>query len=246
MPKFKNPIDATMDEMRNDIDALFLIFDHIEWLQFVGGEIFLHNALADTLEYCKKYKDKFDLLVIESNATILPRGMDFDVLESYGPKVKVMISNYGNLSRQLAKFTEELDKRKIQYILKRYYGNEQHCGGWIDNTARRDLLEPDSFVALRSALCPQVRLENMHVYRGKLHRCSNSLFLSELGVCILNDRDYVELEPRISLAEKRDIIKSFYGYPRKSCHYCTWKDADSLLRHPAAEQLNEALFISSK
>jgi hypothetical protein len=237
MPEFKNPVDATADEMRNDIDALFAIFDHIGWLQFVGGEIFLHNGLADTLEYCKKHKDRFDMLVIESNATILPRGAEFDVIEGYGPKAKVMISDYGNLSRQRDKFTKELDNRKIQYVLKKYHGNEQHFDGWIDNTARRDLLEPDSFVAAQSALCPQVRLENMHVYRGKLHRCSNSLFLSELGACVLNDRDFVDLASPVSLNGKRDAIKSFYEYPRKSCHYCRWKDADKLPRHPAAEQI---------
>ena len=38
MPAFQNPPRASVEEMKADIDALFALFDHIEWLQFVGGE----------------------------------------------------------------------------------------------------------------------------------------------------------------------------------------------------------------
>ena len=238
MPEFEHPPKATVEEMKADIDRLFQLFDKIEWLQFVGGEIFTHKHLGEVFEYCKKYDSQFDRLIIETNATLLPTDEELDSLLSYGPKLKVMISDYGDLSKARDKYVEIFKDKRIEYVLKVYHGNidNQHFGGWIDNTPCRDLLEPDDYVTKQSALCAQVRLENMHVFRGKLHRCSNSLFVSELGVCVPNMRDYVDLHDGTSIEEQRGIIEDFYKYPRKSCHYCTWKSGDSAERFGAAEQ----------
>ena len=242
MPAFQNPPQASVEELKADVDALFGLFDHIEWLQFVGGEIFTHKHLDEVFAYCRKYDSQFDRLIIETNATILPTEAEWDSLLSYGEKLKVMISDYGELSRARDRFVEVCEAHSIEYVLKRYYGGleGQHFGGWIDNTACRDLLEPDDYVTRQAAQCAQVRLENMHVFRGKLHRCSNSLFLSELGVCVPNLGDYVDLHDRTTPEEKRQIIRRFYSYPRKSCHYCTWKSGDSAQRFGAAEQERKA------
>lgn len=241
MPAFKNPPSASVEEICSDIDQLFRLFNRIEWLQFVGGEIFTYRHLDKVFAYCKRYSEHFDRLIIETNATILPSDEEIESLLSYGNKLKVMISDYGELSKAKSQFVKILDSNKVDYVLKKYYGSieEQHYGGWIDNTLRQDLLEPDGLVYERASQCAQVRLENMHVFRGRLHRCSNSLFLSELGVCTLNHGDYVELHDDTTLEEKCAIIRRFYDYPRKSCHYCTWKNCsnDSENRHSAAEQL---------
>lgn len=243
IPAFQSPPTATAEEMRADIDTLFALFDRIEWLQFVGGEIFTHKHLDEVFDYCKKYSDRFDRLIIETNATVMPTEKEMESLLSYGSRLKVMISDYGELSRARDKMVEAFSARGAECVVKRYYGDleSQHFGGWIDNTPRRDLLEPDDYVTKQAALCAQVRLENMHVFRGKLHRCSNSLFLSELGVCVPNQGDFVELHDGSSLEEKQEIVKKFYAYPRKSCHYCTWKSGDSAERYGAAEQERSAL-----
>lgn len=238
IPKFQNPPSASVEELKSDIDHVFELFDKIEWLQFVGGEIFTHKHLDEVFEHCKKYSSQFDRLIIEINATIMPTAQELSSLLSYGSKLKVMISDYGSLSRARDQWISVLNEHNIEYVLKKYYGSvsEQHFGGWIDNTACRDLLEPDDYVTKQSALCAQVRLENMHVFKGKLHRCSNSLFLSELGVCTPNRNDYVDLNDDSSIEEKKAIIQTFYTYPRKSCHYCTWKSGDSAQRYAAAIQ----------
>lgn len=238
MPAFENPPHATVEEMKADIDALFALFDHIEWLQFVGGEIFTHKHLDEVFEYCKKYSSQFDRLIIETNATIPPTDNELESLLSYGERLKVMISDYGELSRVRDRMVEIFEANGIEYVLKKYHGDveNQHFGGWIDNTLCRDLLEPDDYVTKQAAQCAQVRLENMHVFRGKLHRCSNSLFLSELGVCVPNRGDFVDLHDGTSMEEKQTLVRRFYEYPRKSCHYCTWKSGDSAARFGAAEQ----------
>ncbi len=238
MPAFERPPVADVADMKRDIDELFKLFDRIEWLQFVGGEIFTHRKLDEVFEYCKKYQDRFDRLIIETNATLLPTEKEWEALLSYGSRLKVMISDYGELSKVRDDFVKVLEDNNIEFVLKKYHGDvaNQHFGGWIDNTPCRDLLEPDDIVAKLAAGCAQVKLENMHVFKGKLHRCSNSLFLSELGVCVPNNEDYVDLWDDTSVEKKREIISRFYDYPRKSCHFCTWKSGSTAERYGAAEQ----------
>jgi hypothetical protein len=244
MPVFRKhnsfPLDATVDEMIYDIDRLMELFDKIEWLQFVGGEIFLHNGLEDVWTYAKKYHEsgKFDKLVIETNATIAPTDAQASALKLYGMNCKIMISDYGDISRGKTKWLSMIEEIGAEYVLKKYNGDlsEQHFGGWTDNTACRDLLEPDIFVTEQASNCPQVRIENMHIFKGKLHRCSNSLFLSQLGVCTPNIDDFVDFKTNNTIEQNREIISNFYNYPRKSCHYCTYKSISTSERFTAAEQ----------
>lgn len=238
MPAFKNPVDATVEEMERDIDNLFVLFDRIEWLQFVGGEIFLHTGMAQVYDYCHRYEDKFSKLILETNATLPPRPKEIDALHSFGDRANVMISDYGAVSRGKKEFIRAFEENGIPYILKKYYGEDQHFGGWIDNTGRRDYGESDETVAKLYPNCPQMRIENMHCYRGKLHLCPNSLFLSELKLFEPNEKDFVDLNDGAkSLEEKQKIIRQFYKYPPKSCHYCMWKYAATMPRYSAAEQL---------
>lgn len=242
MPDFKEPYDVTYGELIRDIDYAFDLFDRIEWLQFVGGEIFLNKSMADIYRYCHKHKNKFEKLIIETNATIMPSAAEISALREHGESSLVMVSDYGKLSANRNNLILALEENGIPYRLKKYFGeiDEQHIGGWLDNTGLRDYNETAEQVETLSANCAQVRLENMHIFRGKLHRCSNSLFMTELGILTPNKNDYVDLnDPSLTREEKREIVSSFYTYARKSCRYCTWKNGDdpAAKRYIAAEQL---------
>ena len=85
--------------------------------------------------------------------------------------------------------------------------------------------------------CPQARLRNMHCYDGKLHRCSNSCFMLEMGLFPPKEGDFVDLrDDSKSKEQKREIISRFYDYARRSCRYCKQKYMAVLPRYPAAEQ----------
>ncbi|MBR2132729.1 MAG: radical SAM protein [Oscillospiraceae bacterium] len=240
MPEFKKPGSATYEEIIRDIDAVFALFDRIEWLQFVGGEIFLNPHMAEVFRYCTKYRDRFSKLIVETNATLPLREAEIEALALYGENADVMISDYGELSKNRDNNVAALEKAGVPYRLKKYYGEDQHFGGWIDNTGLRDYGEPQELVEQLASGCAQVRLENMHLYRGKLHRCSNSLFMMELGVVDPNPRDYLDLyDETLTREEKRAVVRDFYTKARKSCRYCTWKSGDSAERHSAAEQMKE-------
>ena len=171
-----------------------------------------------------------------------PRAEEIEVLKKYGENCEVMISDYGPLSRNLDKYLEAFEKNNINYRLKKYYGDieTQHFGGWIDNSGLKHLGETDEDVETLAKDCAQVRLENMHCFNGKLHRCSNSLFMLELGIYTPEKNDYVDLyDDSLSLEEKRCVVSKFYTKARTSCHYCNWKNNSNSSdnRYSAAEQL---------
>ncbi|GHV53397.1 hypothetical protein FACS1894216_11310 [Synergistales bacterium] len=234
-----NRRDIPFDDVCRDIDACFELFDRVEWLQFVGGEVYIYRDFTKLMRYVQKYRDQFDKLIIETNATVAPNAEEQAAMLEYGSDLFVYISNYGDLSYQRDEFVAFMDRHGIEYSLKKYYGEDQYYNGWIDNTDPRDLKEPGDVLEVNSKNCPQNRLKNMHVYDGKLHRCSNSCFMLEMGLFPPQERDFIDLrDDSLTRDEKREIISKFYDHARQSCRYCKQKYMAVLQRHPAAQQVS--------
>ena len=230
--------DIPFEDVCRDIDACFALFDHVEWLQFVGGEVFVYRDFPRLLEYAQKYRDRFDRVIIETNGTVFPKEDGQAAILAYGDDLTIMISDYGELSRARDQFVKFSEERGVDVLLKKYYGDAQYYDGWVDNNHPRDLEEPGDVLEVNAKNCPQALCLNMHCFDGKLHRCSNSCFMLEMGLFPPKDRDVVDLrDGSRSREEKRGIIRDFYRYARRSCHYCKFKYARVLPRHPAAEQL---------
>jgi hypothetical protein len=238
MQKFEKPYDVPLESILNDIDHIFEIFDYIEWLQFVGGEIFMHKGMVTAYEYALKYKDKFDKLILMTNATIAPRDEEVAALKKYGEQCLVMISNYGKYSYKLNEMIEICEKNSIPYIVKSYHGDMQYYGGWIDNTGFIEFTGSDDELNNKIVACPQINMKNMHCLNGKLYMCSNSCFMSELGVSKPKNREFIDLnDSSISVEEKREIIQDFYKRPVEACRICSFRNADIAERFAAAEQM---------
>lgn len=229
--------EIPFEDVCRDIDACFDLFDHVEWLQFVGGEVFVYPDFVKLLDYARKYRDRFDRLIIESNATVFASEAERAAILRYGAGISLYISDYGNLSKARDQFAAFCQENNIPCSLKRYHGEGQYFNGWIDNTVPHDLKEPGDVLEVNAKNCPQARIKNMHCYDGKLHRCSNSCFMLEMGLFPPLDGDFVDLrDDSKSREEKREILREFYTHARRSCHYCKQKYMAILPRYPAAEQ----------
>lgn len=239
MTLFKNPYDVPLENILSDIDHIFELFDHIEWLQFVGGEIFLHKDMAAVYEYALRYRSKFDKVILMTNATIAPRDAEIAALKQYGEQCEVMISDYGEYSYKREEMVKLCKESDVPCILKGYHGNSQYYDGWFDNTSFKRFTGSEAELKEQRDKCPQAKMKNMHCLNGKLHRCSNSCFMTELGISKPAGRDFVDLnDDSMSLEGKRDIIRGFYSEPVESCRICSnWNAADAE-RFPAAEQMN--------
>lgn len=237
MTMFGNVGHVPIDELIRDVDMIFRLIDYTEWLQFVGGEIFMRRDLSALYEHCLHYNNKFDKLILITNATLLPCDDDIAVFKKYGKNIQVQISDYGDLSTKVADMTLLLEKNAIPYVVKRYHGDLQHYGGWVDNTQFTERGKNNEALREQFEHCGQVAMKNYHMYRGKLHGCARSLMVSTLGKIIPAQRDVLDLYDTTETdADKREKIRHFNDFPRVSCRSCI-SFGENVERYPAAEQL---------
>lgn len=238
IPEFKKTAKhIPVDELKRDLDKIFEIVDYTEWLQYVGGEIFMRKDLYELYSHSLTYQDRFDKLILITNATVLPCDNDIKVLKQYGEKLQVQISDYGKYSYKIKEIIQLFEADNIPYIVKRYHGDVQHYGGWIDNTHFEDRGRTEEEVILQHKNCGQVAMRNYHMYRGKIQGCARSLLASELGKIVPAERDYVDIyDETKSKEEKREIIRRFNDSPRVSCRSCA-SFLDTTNRYKAAEQI---------
>ncbi len=239
IPLFRNSEHhVELDELKADIDGIFRLIDFIEWLQFIGGEVFMRKDLWPIYQYClKEYSEKFHKLILITNATVLPCKEDITVFKKYGDRIEIQVSDYGVYSCKLKELCDLFDENKIPYIVKSYHGALQYYGGWVDNTNFNNRDKSKADLEKQFSRCGQVAIENFHMYRGILHGCARSLLASRLGKVIPARRDFVDIHDQtMSDEEKRDIIRHFNDYPRESCKSCTSFNED-VERFPAAEQI---------
>lgn len=238
IPMFRNNVKhVPVDELISDLDKIFEIVDYTTWLQYVGGEIFMRKDLHELYDYSlEKYSDRFDKLILITNATVLPCNEDVISLKRYGDRLQVQISDYGEYSYKLKEMVDLFESHGIPYIIKKYHGDVQHYGGWIDNTSFEDRGRTEKELIEQHKNCGQVAMGNYHMYRGKIQGCARSLLASELGRIIPAERDYVDLyDDTKTIKEKRDIIRHFNDKPRVSCRSCA-SFLDTTNRYNAAEQ----------
>lgn len=239
VPEFKkNARHIPVEELIEDLDRIFKLVDYTEWLQYVGGEIFMRKDLYQLYEYSlEKYSDRFDKLILITNATVLPCDKDIKVLKKYGKRLQVQISDYGQYSYKKDEMIQVFEDNKIPYVVKKYHGDVQYYGGWIDNTHFEDRGRTEEEVIEQHKNCGQVAMRNYHMYRGKIQGCARSLLASELGKIIPAERDYVDLyDESKTEEEKKEAIRHFNDMPRVSCRSCA-SFLDTTIRHHAAEQV---------
>lgn len=238
MPFFKQKYNVDIEALKKDIDATFEIFDYVEWIQFVGGEVFMHPQMSEIYEYLLCHKEKFSKLILMTNATIVPREQEVVALKKYKGHCKIMISDYGKYSYKKKEMVDICERESIPYIVKNYAGDDQYCEGWIDNTKLTPFKGNEAELKEAFLKCPQVKMQNVHCLDGKMHLCSNSCFLSALGKSVPSSRDFIDLrDTDVSREQKREIFRSFYEQPSEACKICSFKDIGNAERFQAAEQL---------
>lgn len=235
MPRFKKPCHESVEDLIRDTDGFFALIDHIKYFHYVGGEVFTRKDMAPVYEHCLKYRDQFEVLRLITNATLLPCEADLAVLRKYGKQLEIQISDYGILSK-VDQLTELLDKNDIFYTVKTYHGDDQHFGGWTDNTKFEDLGLRGAELESHFFKCDNRRIDCFHAYRGKMYGCPPMWCTHALDIVEPNREDYIDLyDENMSREEKRRIISNFGTKPYVLCHRCVpYSEGE---RFPAAEQI---------
>ena len=231
-PRYDNPKHFATNDIKTMISRFLNMVDYVEEFELSGGEALMHEDLADIIEYAMNYKDKFGHLYIFTNGTIMPKEKVWETLRKYNTKSKFFISNYGRISAKVPQLREKLEEYQIDYKEKKYYGEDAHCGGWVDfgdfSLTKYNYKE---CYYLHSPFCIQIR-------NGEIHMCGRSYRAMELGIIEKNPEQYIDiLKPDFDIESERKHFRKLINLEELDvCKYCNGLRPDSE-RFMPAEQL---------
>ena len=212
MPNYCKPLDRNLDEIKNDLDALFKWVDIVENLNLLGGEPLLYTQLGEVIEYIwEKYKHRVVHIYIFTNGTCILADDLAEIAKRAG--IIFDISDYTvgvpQIANRVKSFLDKLQQWELKYNLKK-------MDSWIDfgfETADHSQYTEEQRIAFfQSCNAPFRGLRN-----GKLFFChieANAIELGELeeweGDAFLLDN--FASDRRIELLEF-DFGYSMRGYP---------------------------------
>lgn len=209
----KDTIDLTPEELLKDLTKIVEVSDLISKVVIVGGEAFLHRKLYMILEEILKLP-KIGIIHIITNGTVKARNPDLFRLMS-NKRIILEVSDYGkNLSKKLQdnmkNFMLELDKYNVNYLRmntlqwfdfggfsKRFYSKEQH----------HKIYETCCFVS-------------NDLFKGRLHKCSRSVFGTLLGKIPDYPKDYVDIRNCPKEHSRNELINFLKNEYPGVCQHC--------------------------
>lgn len=244
VPQNKPFPDMTLEEERRILNSLFQVADHVETLHLTGGgEPFLHPKLSEMIELAMEYSNQFDRLMLFTNCTASMSNQLLSTMEQYREKVFLQVSVYHKLPEREAANLQLLQSRGINCRIRKYYGEDQSFGGWVDfgewtpYSRTKEELEQ----IFRSCSVTNIMHGNWRTRDGKVHWCSRSQRGMELGLIPNCPEDYVDLfDASESIEQKRrKFMQISKARHLSACDHCSGDQGtdDQRKRYPAAEQI---------
>ena len=234
----KTTID--IGDLKKTMARCFEVASFVEQFGITGGEPMLHPDLPELFEDMYFYLDKIGEVRIFTNGTVVPKEDLLFVLKKYGKKFSFLIDDYGShLSTKIPEITKVLDDFGIAYVVRDYWSEDLHCGGWVDfgdvrerKHSREGALELYSKCAFPNKLhfC-------FTIYGGIMRPCGPIGRRLALGLPV-SENEYVNLfDDEVSVEKQREKIRNIYNATYfETCAYCNGMCDDSQ-RFKPAEQL---------
>lgn len=242
-PYYETPFHPTLEYLYKCIDRYFEIVDHIHLFSISGGEPLLRKDLPQILNKIRQYENRINILEIITNGTIIPSDELLESLKMFKIDVNLLVDNYGvdksiNAVETSKKF-QKVDGANV--ILRDYYSENMHCGGWVDYGISQSSVQKSPEIAKKLfAKCSYPQKLNFctSMVDGKLYSCTQLRRLVDLGVITPDPSEVFDLfDTTYSDEAIRERIETLYTVNMLSaCAYCNGICDDSI-RYPAAEQL---------
>lgn len=189
-------------------------------LKILGGEPFVcQSTLIKVLEYLKDHSDAFAEAQIITNGTIMPSEDCLKAIKDT-PKLKIVFSNYGELSSRLNEFSKLCEDKGIAYeIVENDF--------WWDFGGMKLRNEKESKTQHRFDGCYS-RRQCASLFRGKLYVCPRQAHAIRLGLVPEDSSEVVDiLSPEFKDSDKlHDAISDLVDRKKRisSCSYCGCDD----------------------
>lgn len=207
MQYYSNPKN-TDDNVLRSIKNLSDNVDHISEYRIIGGEPLMNKKWADITNKIFD-EDNSRNIYIYTNATICPKD---EQLESFkGKKINFFITDYDQLSKNIKRTVEALEKYSIPYKIR-------PAGNWVDcSSIRKHNRSVESLKQVFKECCAK---QLYTLISGKLFTCPFIANATELKAIPNNKADYVDLlnnEKNLRNQIKK-IVKMKNFFP--ACDFC--------------------------
>ena len=215
MQYYVRPKNSDNDLLFKSVDKLMKCIDKLYEFRIIGGDPFMNKTMYEIINKLVVY-DNVEQVTIYTNATILPKGENLECLKN--KKVRLQITNYGDLSRKHEETIKFCETNNILYVTER-------VKKWQDlGKIKYEKKTVDELENLFKNCCANNLLTFLH---GKLHVCPTAAHGTNLGIIPNNPKDIVDLsDDNMSIKETRDKLRDLY-YNKKfltACSYCKGRD----------------------
>lgn len=215
MQYYEKPQNCDLKSLFAAIDNFCLVSDEIMDLRVIGGEPFMNPQWPKIVKKLTAIK-KAKRVAIFTNGTILPTKEGLDALKHR--KIRVIISDYGRLSRNLLALVDILKHNGIiHHILE--------IKEWIScSSIKPRRRSPVRLAEIFNSCCAK----NMATLSdGKIFRCPYAANAFRLSAVRDNPQDYIDLmkEPLdkkgIKLTKRK--LQNYLGHKKylSICNYCS-------------------------
>ena len=226
VPYYMKPRDDAYCEVIQPFQRFLSCIESIAELQIGGGEPFVHRELREILAWCIQ-QEKIKEISIFTNSTILPDAELTDTIAH--PKVKLLLDDYGSLSKRLPDLIRLCDAHHIRYLIQKF----EH---WDDLGDYQEKKETEDQVIEKFHYCSFGNV--MSFMKGKLYRCTTAARIADLQMVEDDPTDYIDFncEKNIS-CWRNDIIQLITDKKyHLGCRHCNGISTNRL-GIPVAEQL---------
>lgn len=223
---YKPQKDYSLGYIKKNFGLLLEALDGIQELELMGGEPFLHSDFDAVLQWCIE-QDKIHAVKIVTNGTVMPKETTWQIMKHN--KVKLVIDNYGELSRAYAAMISRARESGVRY-------EEQNLQIWyqLEPIVRKDISEKDLKKIYHNCNFKTC----IGMTNGRFYHCNVAGHMNTAGLLSDQESDYVQLENmEWSREELRDAIRELLAIDYlKACDYCNYP---ANIEIPVAEQVME-------
>ena len=234
VPYYDKPRMLSFKEAQSVLESYFQIIDTVDKFSITGGEPLINPYINDIIQLIVNYEDQIKKeIILITNGTIEVSESLLETL-SQSKKIKVIVNNYGNLSKHAKSNYMKLKEHNINAILY----TEENRVEWIDcrdhNLKHTTKIECEK----QASSCAFFTGKKYIINRGQLHTCTRSFYRIYKELIPFTDKDYIDLlDEGTSIEQKRKHLSNLLACRSTiSCAYCDGRTEQARL-YPAAEQI---------
>lgn len=236
VPYYNKPQQIDAIEAKKVLDKYFTIIESVDKFSITGGEPLMNPELNKILKiiFDKSSQINQEIILI-TNGTILFSESTLSLLEQE-PKVKVIVNNYGFISKYAKDNNALLQQHGIRTILY----SEENRYQWVDcrDHSKKHITELDRIQQAKG--CAFFQGKKYIIDRGELHTCTRSFYRIHKGLIPYSESDYINLlDEEMTIDDMRNQLMHLLNKEStNSCAYCDGRTEKSVM-YLAAEQLEE-------